>query len=348
MSCITSFIPATSRSARGLCCVIALLTLLPVISHADTLSDTRSRGTIRCGVNQDLPGFSSRNSLGEFSGFDVEFCRAVSTAVFGSPDRVDYIPLSAPDRLVALGDGRIDLLSRNTTWTLSRNVDYAYVGVTFYDGQGFLVPKTTGIRTALELDNQPICVSRGTTTELNASDFFAESEMRYKPVYFDDETDAAQAYVDGECSALTTDRSALAAQRASFKEPAAHSVLPDVISKEPLGPVVRNNDPRWENIARWTLACMVNAEELGVTQASVSSVTIENSPPSVRRLLGLEGDAGERLGLEPTWCTNVITQLGNYSEVYERHIGSSTPVGLDRGVNALWTNGGLIYSPPIR
>ena len=348
MSCIKLLLPTATRPLLCLLCAIALFTLPPSISHADTLSDTRSRGTIRCGVNQDLPGFSSQNSLGEYSGFDVEFCRAVSTAVFRSPDRVEYIPLSASERLIALGDGRIDLLSRNTTWTLSRNVDYAYVGVTFYDGQGFMVPKTTGIRTALELDDQPICVSRGTTTELNAADFFAESEMRYKPIYFDDETDAAQAYIDGDCSALTTDRSALAAQRASFEEPGAHTVLPDVISKEPLGPVVRNNDPRWENIARWTLACMINAEELGVTQASVLSVTVGNAPPSVRRLLGLEGDAGERLDLEPTWCANVITQLGNYSEAYERYIGSDTPVGLDRGVNALWTNGGLIYSPPIR
>jgi len=332
--------------------ICSLLFIAPIVvstAHATTLRDTLERGSVRCGVNPDLTGFSRQNSLGEFSGFDVDLCRAVSAAIFDNPDQVQYIPVSAPDRLVALRAGQYDILSRNTTWTLSRNVDFgAYAGVSFYDGQGFMAKKSSGVRSALELDNQPICVSRGTTTELNASDFFSESELRYRPVYFDDEIDAAVAYERGDCIALTTDRSALAAQRASFDTPAAHVVLPEVISKEPLGPVVRHNDIGWENVVRWTLNCLINAEELRITQSRVSSLAQEGSPPAIRRMLGVEGDAGEKLGLPPTWCASVVTHLGNYQEIYDRHIGVDTLIGLDRGVNEIWTNGGLLYAPPIR
>jgi len=320
----------TLSNRLSLCCaaLLGLFTLAPGMSLADTLSETQDRGLVRCGVNPDLTGFSRQNSLGDFTGFDVDFCRAVSSAIFGSPDRVQYIPVSAPDRLAFLAEGRFEILSRNTTWTLERNVDFGqHVGVTFYDGQGFMVPKTTGIR---------------------AADFFSESELRYKPVYFDDEILAALAYADGECFALTTDRSALAAQRTSFKEPDAHQILPEVISKEPLGPIVRNDDVAWENINRWTLACLINAEEHGITQNNVLSSSTTDSPPAVQRLLGVAGSAGEKLGLEANWCANVIAALGNYSEIYERHVGISTPVGLDRGINSLWTNGGLLYAPPIR
>lgn len=325
------------------------LSLFSVQALGSTLDETRERGMVRCGVNPDLTGFSRQNSLGEFAGFDVDFCRAVSSAIFGTPDKVEFVPVSAPDRLDALVDNRYDILSRNTTFTLGRDVDYGeYAGVFFYDGQGFMVAKTTGIRSALELDNQSICVSRGTTTELNASDFFAESELRYRPVLFDDEIDAAVAYAAGECVALTTDRSALAAQRASFDTPDAHLVLPEVISKEPLGPVVRHGDDQWENIARWTLACLINAEELRITQDRVKALASVDSPPSTRRLLGVEGDAGEKLGLDADWCASVIASLGNYQEIYDRHIGPDTPVGLERGVNSLWTNGGLLYAPPVR
>lgn len=324
------------------------IVFLPTIATADTLSDARDRGKLRCGVNPDLPGFSRSNSLGEFFGFDVDFCRAVSTAIFGSPDQVDYIPLSTTDRFGALANNRIDVLSRNTTWTMERNVTFGeYVGVTFYDGQGFMVYENTDIRTALELDNQTICVPRASTTELNTADFFTDSELRYKPALFDDQIDAVKAYTAGDCSAITADRSALAAHRASFDKPEAHLILPEVISKEPLGPVVRNNDAKWENIIRWSRACLINAEELRVTRNNIGSHSSE-STPAIRRLLGISKNAGEKLGLDTDWCAKIIATLGNYGEIYNRHIGLATPAGLDRGINEIWTNGGLIYAAPIR
>lgn len=347
MSHMSTIVAAASRWLLCFSSLLALSALAP--ATADTLSETLERGSVRCGVNPDLTGFSRQNSLGEFSGFDVDFCRAVSSAVFGFPERVDFFPTSAPDRFIELNERRFDILSRNTTWTLERNVDFGeFIGVTFYDGQGFMVPKKSGIRSALELDNKTICVSRGTTTELNAVDYFVESEIRFQPIYFDDEIDSALAYAAGECAALTTDRSALAAQRASFDVPDAHLVLPEVISKEPLGPVVRNNDVAWENINRWTLGCLINAEELGISKDSVSSFSNEDAPPAIQRLLGVVGTTGEKLGLDPRWCATVISTLGNYQEIYDRHIGLETQVGLARGINSLWTNGGLLYSAPIR
>lgn len=344
-----AFYVLTRRTPRLTSIVAVLFVLMAIPATADTLSETRDRGAVSCGVNPDLPGFSRQNSLGEFSGFDIDFCRAVSSAIFGDPDQVIYTPVSAVERLIALEDGRIDLLSRNTTWTLTRNANSgSYAGVSFYDGQGFMAKKTTGVRSALELDNQPICVSRSTTTELNASDFFAVSELRYRPVFFDDVSDAVIGYEQGDCVALTTDRSALAAQRASFSTPDAHIVLPEVISKEPLGPMVRHNDAVWENVIRWTLNCMINAEELRVTQESVATLSNDESPPAIRRLLGIEGDAGARLGLASDWCASIVSDIGNYSELYERHVGVNTPIALERGINEIWTNGGLLYAPPIR
>lgn len=315
---------------------------------ANTLAIVQERGALRCGVNIELTGFAKANSLGEYSGFDVDICRAVATAVFNDSEAVDMIPLSAGERFTAIQSGTIDVLARNTTWTLSRNSQFGdYAGVNFYDGQGFLVAKSSGIRSALELDNQPICVSRNTTSELNAADFFSVSDIRYRPVYFEDQSEAAKGYSDGRCIALTTDRSALAAQRASFDQPAAHVVLPEVISKEPLGPLVAHDDSQWENIVRWTLNCMINAEELGVTSTNVDARSIATTP-AIKRLLGLEGQTGENLGLDPLWCSKVIMQVGNYGEIYDRHIGPETAIGLERGINELWTNGGLIYAPPIR
>jgi len=324
------------------------IVFLPAMATADTLSESRDRGKLRCGVNPDLPGFSRQNSLGEYLGFDVDFCRAVSSAVFGSPDQVDFIPLSSTDRFGALVSNRIDVLSRNTTWTMDRNVVFGeYIGVTFYDGQGFMARKNAEIRTALELDNQTICVARDTTSELNVADFFADSELRYKPVFFDDTNESARGYAAGDCTAITSDRSALAAQRASLAKPDAHVILPEVISKEPLGPVVRNDDVRWENINRWTRACLINAEELGVTSNNIHSYSKE-STPAIRRLLGINKNAGDKLGLDTDWCANIIATLGNYGEIYDRNIGLATPAGLDRGINEIWTNDGLIYAAPIR
>lgn len=326
--------------------VCAVLT--PATVTAGTLDDVKLRGALRCGVNAELAGFAKANSLGEYSGFDVDVCRAVASAVFNDSEAVEMIPVSAGDRLEAVRTGILDVLSRNTTWTLRRNARYGdFVGVNFYDGQGFMVTKRSGIRSALELDNQPICVSRNTTSEFNAADFFSVSDLRYRPVYFDDQNDAAKGYIAGKCKAITTDRSALAAQRTGFKQPDAHIVLPEVISKEPLGPLVGLDDSEWENVVRWTLNCMINAEELGVNSANVNNRGI-GSTPAIRRLLGAEGNTGDTLGLNPKWCNRVIAQVGNYGEVYERNIGVNTPIGLERGINQLWTNGGLIYAPPIR
>jgi len=327
---------------------ILITSVLAIPLQAATLDEVINRGALRCGVNAELAGFARANSLGEYTGFDVDVCRAVATAVFNDSEAVEMIPVTAGERFDALQSGQLDILSRNTTWTLGRNAFFGdFVGVNFYDGQGFMVSKTSGIRSALELDNQPICVSRNTTSELNAADFFTVSDMRYNPVYFDDESNAAEGYSNGVCKALTSDRSQLAAQRTTFTQPDAHVVLPEVISKEPLGPMVGHDDSNWENIVRWTLNCMINAEELGISSANVNQRGI-GSTPAIRRLLGEEGETGASLGINQQWCSRVILQVGNYGEIYERHVGPDTPLGLERGINALWTDGGLIYAPPVR
>lgn len=329
-------------------CLLLVAGMSCVSAYADIFDDVRNRGALRCGVNNGLIGFSKANSLGEYSGFDVDICRAVASALFNDSEAVEMIPVSSTERFNVMQSGALDILSRNTTWTLERNARYGdFVGVNFYDGQGFMVRKRSGIRSAVELDNVAICVSRGTTSELNAADFFTVSDLRYKPVYYNDEPDAVNGYNNGACEAITTDRSALAAQRTEFEQPDAHVILPDVISKEPLGPSVPLDDSKWENIVRWTLNCMINAEELGVTSANVDDSNI-GTTPAIRRLIGAEGDLGAELGLDSQWCSRIIRQVGNYGESYERHIGQNTPIGLPRGVNALWTNGGLIYAPPIR
>ena len=342
--------PAHPRVLGPVCAACLVVTMLAcaISAHADILDDVQERGFIRCGVNVGLEGFARANSLGEYSGFDVDTCRAVASAVFNNDEAIQMIPLTSVERFDALVGGEIDILSRNTTWTLERNVLYGeFVGVSFYDGQGFMVPKRSGFRSALQLDNQPICVGRGTTSELNAADFFTVSDLRYRPIYFPDEVEAAAAYRAGACVAITTDRSGLAAQRSAFEEPDAHVIVPEVISKEPLGPVVPQNDSQWANIVRWSLNCMINAEELGVTSENINDRN-EGSTPAILRLTGAEGDLGEQLGLNLQWCSQIIRQVGNYGESYERNVGPDTPIGLPRGINALWTDGGLIYAPPIR
>jgi len=337
-----------TQSLRSTALSLLLASVVSAQLHAGTLDDVNARGALRCAVNAELAGFARANSLGEYAGFDVDVCRAVASAVFNDSEAVEMVPVSSSERFQALQTGRSDILSRNTTWTLERNALYGdFVGVNFYDGQGFMVSKRSGIRSALELDNTPICVSSNTTSELNAADFFTVSDLRYRPVFFDDQSEAAKGYIAGRCKALTTDRSALAALRTTFEQPDAHIVLPEVISKEPLGPVVSQNDSDWENVVRWTLNCMINAEELGVSSSNVNDPNI-GSTPAIRRLIGTEGDTGAKLGLHPQWCSRVILQVGNYGEVYEKHIGPDTPIGLERGINNLWTNGGLIYAPPLR
>jgi len=316
--------------------------------ESSTLQLVKERGAVICGVNAELPGFSTANSLGEYSGFDIDLCRAIAAAVFADATAVETVPISAVERFDALSANAFDVLVRNTTWTMGRNISFGeFTGVNYYDGQGFMVRKSTGVRSALELDNRVICVSQNTTTELNAADYFAVNRMRYLPGDFDDEATSANGYTEGKCDVLTTDRSGLAATRIRQSEPDAHRILPEIISKEPLGPLVRANDTGWANIVRWSLNCMINAEELGVDSINIDDID-EDSVPALRRLTGLEGDFGERLGVGNTWCANIIRQVGNYGESYNRHIGPDTPVGLTRGVNDLWTNGGLLYAPPIR
>ncbi len=319
-----------------------------VLAASSTLQNIRARGVVTCGVNPELQGFSKANSLGVYSGLDVDLCRGLASAIFADSDAAEFVPVTAPERFTALLNNAFDVLVRNTTWTLDRNARYGiFAGVNYYDGQGFMVPKQSGVRSALELDNIAICITRGTTTELNAVDFFTVSSLRYRPKYFDSGVAAAAAYQAGRCGALTTDRSGLAAMRASFKNPEAHVVLPEVISKEPLGPMVRADDPAWANVVRWTLNCMINAEEMGISSNNISK-TAAAETPAAKRLLGKEGEFGVLLGLDNNWCANIIRDIGNYAESYERHIGVNTRIGLERGVNSLWTDGGLLYAPPIR
>lgn len=336
--------------AAVLLCVLFSCCLLTssVYAQSTTLQNVISNGKVVCGLNKGLRGFAQANSLGDYSGLDSDFCRAVASAIFDDPTAVSFVPLTAKERFTALTSGAIDLLARNTTWTMSRNIEFGeFIGVNYYDGQGFLVSKRSGIRSALELDNKGICVIKDTTTELNAIDFFSVSKMRYKPIYFETNQELNQAYIDGRCAALTTDRSGLAATRATLERPDAHLVLPEVISKEPLGPVVRHGDSVWANVVRWTLNCMINAEEMGINSTNVVAAR-SNSSPAAARLLGTVGEFGASLGISNAWCNNVITHIGNYSETYERNVGVNTSLGLTRGVNKLWTDGGLMYAPPIR
>ena len=335
-------------AAAALAATVGLGLLGPAPSVAATLGDVRERGALRCGVNPDLRGFAQADSLGAWTGLDVDFCRAVAAAVLGDPEAVDFVPVNAAERFDDLVAGDYDVLARNTTWTLDRNATYGeFVGVNYYDGQGFMVPKRSGIRSALELDGRGICVTRDTTTELNAIDFFDVAGMRYRPLYYPDTGATAEGYAAGECEALTTDRSGLAALRADLERPDAHLVLPEVVSKEPLGPMVRGDDTVWENVVRWTLACTINAEEMGITSANVRERGTATTP-AARRLVGTEGEAGRALGLDRDWCADVIVAVGNYAETYDRNVGPGTELALPRGVNALWTDGGLLYAPPIR
>lgn len=317
-------------------------------SQSTTLTQVQARGAVLCGLNKGLKGFAQANSLGDYSGLDADFCRAVASAIFNDPTSVEFVPLTAAQRFNALASSSIDLLARNTTWTMSRNVEFGeFVGVNYYDGQGFMVPKSAGIRSALELDNKRICVIKDTTTDLNAVDFFNVGKMRYKPVYFKTNEAVNKAYESGRCVAVTTDRSGLAATRATLGRPDAHVVLPEVISKEPLGPMVRSGDSDWANLVRWSLNCMINAEEMGISSANIKTVS-NRANPAAQRLLGLTGEFGSLLGIDNKWCANIITHIGNYSESYERNVGENTALGLARGINRLWTDGGLLYAPPIR
>ena len=318
--------------------------------QTSTIDAVKAKGFIQCGVSQGLTGFSNADDSGKWTGIDVDLCRAVAAAVFGDASKVKFSPLSAKQRFTALSSGEIDILSRNTTWTMTRDTQLGlnFAGVNYYDGQGMMVPKSLGAKSAKELDGANICTNTGTTTELNITDYFRANKMNFKLVAFEKADEVVAAYDAGRCDVYTTDRSGLAAQRTKLTNPDAHMVLPEIISKEPLGPVVRQGDDQWFNIVRWTLRALINAEEMGVTKANASKMASSATDPALLRLLGKEGKFGEELGLSNDWALNAIKAVGNYGESYEAHVGPNTPLKLDRGVNALWSQGGILYAAPIR
>lgn len=317
---------------------------------AGTLDDVKARGKLNCGVTTGVPGFAEPDANGVWQGFDVAVCRAVAAAVLGDSTAVEFVPTTGKTRFTALASGEIDLLARNTTWTFSRDVDlkFTFIGTNYYDGQGFLVPKALGVSSAKDLDGATVCIQTGTTTELNLADYFRANNISYEPVPIETGAEAAQQYLAGACDVYTTDASALAAQRANFATPSDHVLLPEIISKEPLAPLVRHGDDEWADVARWTLNALIAAEELGVTSVNAEELAAGTENPEINRLLGSEGTLGEMLGLDPAWAKNAILAGGNYGEIFARNIGEETPIGLARGLNAQWTDGGLIYSPPFR
>lgn len=314
----------------------------------ETLDAVKAKGFVQCGVSQGLPGFSNPDDKGAWTGLDVDYCRALAAAVFGDETKVKFTPLSAKVRFTALTSGEIDVLARNTTWTMSRDTSHGeFVGVNYYDGQGFMVRKDLGVKNAIELDGAAICTNTGTTTELNAADYFRSNKLEYTVVAFEKADEVAAAYDAGRCDVYTSDRSALAAQRTKLAKPEEHMVLPETISKEPLGPMVRHGDFQWGNIARWTLNCMINAEEFGIDSTNVAEVA-KSDNPNLQRILGTEGSLGSDLGLAADFCAAIVGKVGNYAEIYDRHVGPETPLKLERGVNALWSQGGALYAPPMR
>jgi general L-amino acid transport system substrate-binding protein len=330
---------------------IALCVALPSLAFAGSvLDDVKKKGFVQCGVTTGLAGFSSPDNKGKWSGLDVDICRAVAAAVFGNASKVKFTPLTAKERFTALQSGEIDMLSRNTTWTATRDTSLGlnFAGVNYYDGQGFLVKKSLGVKSALDLDGASFCIQAGTTTELNLADYFRVNKMTYTPITFDKSAESVSAYDAGRCDALTSDQSQLYALRIQLKKPGGSMVLPEVISKEPLGPLVANGDEEWFKIVRWSLFAMLNAEELGVTMKNVDKMAKKSTDPSVKRLLGLSGIKGKGLGLSDNWARDIIKQVGNYSESFERNIGMGSPLKISRGLNALWNKGGLQYAPPIR
>jgi general L-amino acid transport system substrate-binding protein len=316
---------------------------------AQTLDVIRDRGKLTCGINPDLPGFAARDQEGAWRGFDVDFCRAVAAAIFNDAGKVEFKALSNAERLTALKNSDIDLLSRNTTWTMARETALGinFAAVTYYDGQGFLVRSSLKAESALELGGKSICVQTGTTTEANLADYFRGKKLTYQLNAFPSADEALAAYNDGRCDAFTTDTSALFAERLKLAKPDEHVILPDIISKEPLSPAVRQGDDRWFKIVQWTHFVMLNAEELGVTSKTIEQA-MNSDNPEIRRLVGLDGSAGTDIGLASDWAARIIRLVGNYDEVFERNVGTGSKLGIPRGINQLWTHGGIQYAPPIR
>jgi general L-amino acid transport system substrate-binding protein len=336
------------RVSLALTLALATAIAAPGARAADTLKAVKDRGKLSCGVSQGLPGFSNPDDKGNWTGIDVDICRAIAAAIFDDPTKVAFVPLTAKDRFAALQSGEIDLLSRNTTWTLSRDDTYgAFTGVTYYDGQGFMVKKSLKVNSALELNSASVCVQTGTTTEQNLADYFKANNMKYEVIAFAGADETIKAYESGRCDVFTTDSSGLYAERLKLANPADHVVLPEIISKEPLGPMVRYGDDKWFNIVKWTLFAMINAEEMGVTQKNVDEMA-KSDKPDLKRAFGTDGNLGEQLGLTKDWFYRIIKAEGNYGETYERNVGSGSKLQIARGLNQLWNKGGIQYAPPIR
>ena len=341
------------RTGLLLGCVIALAVAVGAITYerydTRTLKRVLRRGEVLCGVNTGVPGFSSPDDKGNWSGFDVDFCRAISAAIFDDPNKVRFIPLDANERFKELQNRKVDVLARNSTWSLSRESQFElhFAGVNYYDGQGFMVPRARKIDSALALDKSKVCVQSATTTQLNLADYFHANHMTYEEIKSPKLDDVLKAYDDGRCDTMTTDISQLYALRLRLKSPDDSIILPDVISKEPLAPVVRHRDDNWLMIVKWTLYAMINAEELGITSKNIDQA-LKSEKPDVKRLVGTEGSYGEDIGLTKDWAVRVIRHVGNYGEVYERNVGTGSKLAIPRGLNELWSAGGIQYAPPIR
>ncbi len=333
---------------RGVVCIAALL-VLGAPAHAGTLEQVKTRGQLKCGVSQGLAGFSNVDDRGSWTGLDVDFCRAVAAAVLGDAKKVVFSALSGKTRFVALQSGEVDLLARNSSWTLGRDAGQKleFAAVNYFDGQGFMVRKDMGVVKPGDLDGATICVNQGTTTEQNIADYFRAHRMKYEIVTFEKSEEAVAAYEAERCDVYSTDVSGLYAQRTKLVDRASHIILADLISKEPLAPAVREGDDRWLNIVRWTHFAMVTAEELGLTKAGIAAQK-DSSNPDIRRFVGVEGDLGAQLGLTPDWAAQIVAQVGNYGEIFETDVGAKSPLGITRGLNALPRNGGLQYAPPMR
>ena len=314
-----------------------------------TLEAVKARGQLSCGVSQGLPGFSTPDDKGNWTGLDVDICRAIAAAIFNDASKIKFVPLSAKDRFTALQSGEIDVLSRNTTWTLSRDTSLGanFTGVTYYDGQGFLVKKSLKVNSALELNSASVCVQTGTTTEQNLADYFKGNNMKYEVIAFATADETIKAYESGRCDVFTSDVSQLYAERLKLANVAEHVVLPEVISKEPLGPMVRHGDDQWFDVVKWTLYAMVGAEELGMTQKNIDEIA-KSDKPEIKRAVGTDGNLGEQLGLTKDWMVRIVKAVGNYGESFERNVGSGSKLGIARGLNNLWSKGGIQYAPPIR
>ncbi|WP_374646574.1 amino acid ABC transporter substrate-binding protein [Tabrizicola sp.] len=329
---------------------LAASTLVAGLAGAGTLDDVKARGELICGSNTGLTGFGAPDASGNWTGFDVDLCRAIAAAVLGDPNKVKFLPTTGETRFTALQSGEVDVLVRNSTWSYSRDTELAldFVAVNYYDGQGFMVKKDLGVSSAKELDGATVCIQTGTTTELNLADFFKQNNITYQPVTVADDSEAQRQYLAGACDAYTTDASGLASSRATMPDAETHIILPEIISKEPLGPAVRHGDNQWGDVVRWTFFALLVAEEKGVTSANVEEVATSTTDEEVKRMLGVSGDMGAKMGLDNDAFKRAIAAVGNYGEVYARNIGEGTTINLARGLNALWTQGGLQYAPPFR